>query len=139
MTDKVCKDFLGTEIRVGDLVIAERLSYREFAICEVIKITDKMVFLETVDTEHNFKQYHNMIIKHPGRHHELPRNPRQLEPLTLDELKQRIGKPIWIPCKGYEVLKAVEGVKLIFTNPFLTGNYGDAPLYPREPEGEQHG
>lgn len=65
--NKTYKDFLGNEVKVGDIVITTELRYRNFIKCEVMKITNRMVFITRLDAEgykaREFKQFHDQTIK----------------------------------------------------------------------------
>lgn len=60
-------DYLGHEIKVGDLVLYPRLRYRDFYKAYVMKITPCMVFLSSDNTGTYpgdwIKQTHNQVIK----------------------------------------------------------------------------
>lgn len=69
--NKTYEDFLGNEVRAGDLVATTELQYRNFMKCRVIRVTDKMVFLKPLpqdgiaqhNREREFKQPHHQTIK----------------------------------------------------------------------------
>ncbi len=62
----MAKDFLNKEIEVGNKVVFTELSYRKFQIGEIVRITNKMLFIEIEQKggyKKRVKQSHNQVIK----------------------------------------------------------------------------
>ena len=62
----MAKDFLGEEINVGDEVVFVQMQYRNFYQGKIVKITDKMLFIDHEKDnlgKSQTKQKHNQVIK----------------------------------------------------------------------------
>ena len=58
------KDFLEQELNIGDEVVFITPGYRDFSKGPIIKITDKMVFIEKSSSWNNeIKQFFDQVIK----------------------------------------------------------------------------
>ena len=92
-------DFLDNEIFVGDEVAFFALGYRMFTRGTVVKITNKCLFIDYDNSwnydhheEHTRQEQRQVIDLTALNRHAQPDN----EPLTLDELREMDGEPVWI-------------------------------------------
>lgn len=62
------KDYLGQELKVGDVVIYYCNSYRNFKTNRIVKITNCYVFIDEGYTWRKpFKQEGSQVMKHPDQ------------------------------------------------------------------------
>lgn len=92
-------DFLDNEIFVGDEVAFFALGYRMFTRGTVVKITNKCLFIDYDNSwnydhheEHTRQEQRQVIDLTALNRHAQPDN----EPLTLDELREMDGQPVWV-------------------------------------------
>ena len=69
----MAQDFMGNELKIGDIVVFQELNYRNFAVGKIKEITNKTVLLDWwsdlndlelgIPRKSNVRQLHSQVVK----------------------------------------------------------------------------